>query len=67
MVKNLPANAGDPGSISGLGSSPGEEMATYSSVLPWKIPQRVGPSRRLSNEALMLLNCGPGEDSLESL
>ena len=24
-VKNLPANAGDPGSISGLGRSPGEE------------------------------------------
>ena len=23
MVKNLPANAGDPGSISGLGRSPG--------------------------------------------
>ena len=24
MVKNLPANAGDPGSIPGLGRSPGE-------------------------------------------
>ena len=25
MIKNLPANAGDVGSISGLGRSPGEE------------------------------------------
>ena len=25
MVKNLPANAGDAGSIAGLGRSPGEE------------------------------------------
>ena len=24
MIKNLPANAGDPGSIPGLGRSPGE-------------------------------------------
>ena len=24
MIKNLPANAGDPGSIPGLGKSPGE-------------------------------------------
>ena len=28
MVKNLPLNAGDTGSIPGLGRSPGEEMAT---------------------------------------
>ena len=36
VVKNLPANAGDPGSISGLGSSPGEEngnLFQYSCLL----------------------------------
>ena len=39
MVKNVPANAGDErdsGSIPGLERSPGEEMATHSSILPWK-------------------------------
>ena len=28
---------------------------------------RVGPQRRLSSEEMMLLNCGVGEDSCESL
>ena len=36
-------NAGDPGSISGSGRSPGEEMATHSSTLAWRIPWREGP------------------------
>ena len=40
MVKNLPANAGDSGSISRSGRSPEEGMATYSSILAWKIPDR---------------------------
>ena len=38
MVKNLPANVGDVGSIPGSGRSPGVGMATHSSVLAWKIP-----------------------------
>ena len=41
MVKNLPASTedtGDAGSIPGSGRSPGVEMATRSSILPWKIP-----------------------------
>ena len=38
VVKNSPANAEDLGSISGLGRSPGEEMATHSSILACKIP-----------------------------
>ena len=42
VVKNPPANAGDPGlgldSIPGLGRSPKKGMATHSSVLTWKIP-----------------------------
>ena len=29
-------NVGDPGSIPGLGRSPGEEMATHASILGWE-------------------------------
>ena len=48
MVKNLPANAGDirdGGSIPGLGRSPGQGYATYSSILAWRIPWTEGPGR----------------------
>ena len=38
MVKNLPANAGDEGSIPGLERPQEEEMATHSSSLAWRIP-----------------------------
>ena len=38
MEKNLPANAGDVGSILGSGRSPVEEMTTHSSILDWEIP-----------------------------
>ena len=41
VVKNPTANAGDlrdVGSISGLGRSPGGGMATYYSILAWRIP-----------------------------
>ena len=38
VVKNPPARSGDPGVISGSGRSPGEQMATHSSVLAWEIP-----------------------------
>ena len=37
MAKNLPAKAGDMGSMSGSGRPPEEEMATHSGVLAWKI------------------------------
>ena len=40
-LKHLPAMQpmqGDLGLIPGLGRSPGEEMATHSSILAWKIP-----------------------------
>ena len=37
MVKNLLVNAGDVGSILGLGRSPEEEIATHSSNLARKI------------------------------
>ena len=38
MVKNLPVNAGDMGSIPGSGRSPGGGSGTYSSILAWEIP-----------------------------
>ena len=38
LVKNLPANAGDMGSIPGLKRYPGEGMSTHSGILDWKIP-----------------------------
>ena len=37
-VKESACNAGDPGSIPGSGRSPGEGMATHSSILAWRIP-----------------------------
>ena len=37
-VKESSCNAGDPGSIPGSGRSPGEGMATHSSILTWRIP-----------------------------
>ena len=43
MVKNLPANAGDSGSIPGLGRSPGEENGN-SNILEWEIPRTKEPS-----------------------
>ena len=38
VVPNLPANAGDMGSIPGSGRSLEKEMAAHSSILAWKIP-----------------------------
>ena len=36
--KESACNAGDPGSIPASGRSPGEEVATHSSILAWRIP-----------------------------
>ena len=38
VVKNLPANAGDAGLITGSGRSYGKETATHSSILAWETP-----------------------------
>ena len=38
-------NTGDPGSIPGLGRSPGDEMATHSSIPAWRIPGMEEPGR----------------------
>ena len=42
MVQNAPASAGDAGLINGSGRSPGEEMATHSSILAWGNPMDRG-------------------------
>ena len=36
--KESACNTGDPGSIPGSGRSPGDGMATHSSILAWRIP-----------------------------
>ena len=43
--KEFAGNAGDLGSIPGLGRIPGEEMAAHSSSLAWKIPWTEEPGR----------------------
>ena len=43
VVKNPLTNAGNAGLILGLGTSPGEGMATHSSILAWKIPRTEEP------------------------
>ena len=48
VVKNLPANAGDTGSIPQPWRSPEEEMATHSSLFTWRIPRREEPGGRQS-------------------
>ena len=48
MVKSLPANAGNTGSIPWSGRSPEKEMATHSSILAWRIPGTEEPSGQQS-------------------
>ena len=58
-VKNLPPSAGDTGdmsSIPGLGWSPGNEMATHSSILALKIPWTEEPDR-LQSMGFQRLRC----------
>ena len=38
VLKNLPANVRDPGSISGSGRSPGGGHGSPSNILAWRIP-----------------------------
>ena len=52
VVKNLPANVGGAGSIPGSERSPGEEMATHSSIPAWRIPWTEGPSVGENQESL---------------
>ena len=43
--KESACNAGNPGSIPGLGRCPREEMAAHSSILAWRIPWTEEPGR----------------------
>ena len=45
VVNNPPVNAGDMALIPGSERSPGEGMATHSSILAWEIPQTEEPGR----------------------
>ena len=45
MAKNLPANAGDTGSISGSEAPPEKKMATHSSIFAWEIQANSLPGR----------------------
>ena len=45
MVKNLPTNAGDVGSILRLGRSSREKNGNHSSILAWRIPWTEEPGR----------------------
>ena len=49
MVKNLPANAREAGSIPGSGRSLEKGMATDCSILAWKIPQTEEPGHKVTN------------------
>ena len=46
IVKNPPTNAGDIGSIPGLGRFPGEGNGNHSSILAWEIPWTEEPVAR---------------------
>ena len=43
MVKNLPSNAGDTGSILGWENPLNKEMPTHSNILAWEVPQTEEP------------------------
>jgi len=45
VVKRLPANAGDKGSIPASGRSPGVGNGNHSSILAWEIPLPEEPDR----------------------
>ena len=45
VVKNLPASAGDVGSIPGSGRSPVKEMATHSTIFAWEMPWTEEPGK----------------------
>ena len=51
MVKNTPANAGDIGSIPGLGRSPGGGQDDHSSILAWRITWTEEPGGLQSMES----------------
>ena len=55
MVKNPPANAGDPGSVPGREDPLEKEMGTHSSILAWETPW-TGESGGLQSTGLQELD-----------
>ena len=51
VVKNLPANAGDEGSVLGQEDPLEEEIATHSSILAWEILWTEEPGELQSMES----------------
>ena len=49
MVKNLPANTGNMGSILGQEDPLKEEMATHSNILAWEMGSQKNQTQQLSN------------------
>ena len=45
--KKSACDAGDPGSIPGVGRSPGERIGYHSSILAWRIPKDRGAWRAI--------------------
>lgn len=43
VVKNQPADVGDPGVIPGSGRSPREDNAPFCTILAWRIPSTEKP------------------------
>ena len=62
VVKNPSVNPGDAGSIPGSGRSPGEQTATHSSILAWRIPWTEEPGRLQSSS--VEFGCSVVSDSL---
>ena len=61
MVKNLPANAEDLGSIPGLGRSPGEGNGSLSSIFAWQISWTEEPGGLESMGCKTVGHCIPFE------
>ena len=51
VVKNMTANAGDSGQSLGQEGPLEKEMATYSSILAWRVPRTEEPGGLLSMES----------------
>ena len=58
--KESACNAEDPGSIPGLGRSPGERKATHSSMVAWTRP-RIGAAAKRSHPTSEVRGSGPEE------
>ena len=55
VVNNPPASIGDAGSIPGPGRSPGEGIATHSSVLTWENPMDRGGLQSMESNLVTVL------------